>query len=64
MDKEIQAALRADQEKLEAMTGKKHTLFFEPDYDCEGCQGGDKWPVSDPVWLCPVCDTEYRDTDA
>ena len=36
----------------------------EPNYDCPGCQGGDKWPVKEPVWLCPVCDTEYFDTDA
>lgn len=38
--------------------------YHEPNYDCPGCQGGDKWPVKEPVWLCPVCDTEYRDTDA
>jgi hypothetical protein len=35
-----------------------------PPYDCPGCQGGDKWPVDEPVWRCPVCDTEYWDDDA
>lgn len=33
------------------------------DHDCPGCQGGDKWPVSEPVWLCPVCDAEYYDEE-
>ena len=34
-----------------------------PNWDCPGCMGGDKWPVSESVWRCPVCDTEYFDTD-
>jgi ribosomal protein L37AE/L43A len=34
------------------------------DQDCEGCRGGDKWPASESVWRCPVCDAEYYDTDA
>ena len=56
------AALLADQAKHEAMTGEAHQLeFIEPLYDCEGCGGGDKWPVAESVWLCPVCDTEYCD---
>ena len=36
----------------------------QPNWDCPGCQGGDKWPVSEEVWRCPVCDTEYYDCDA
>lgn len=63
-DKAMRDALRADQEKLEAQTGEDHPLFFSPDYDCPGCQGGDKWPVNESVWRCPVCDAEYYDTDA
>ena len=61
MDKAMMDALRADQAKLESMTGESHALQFihEPNWDCPGCQGGDKWPVSEPVWSCPVCDTQY-----
>jgi ribosomal protein L37AE/L43A len=64
LDKAMRDALRADQAKLEAMTGEQYPLDFEPDYDCPGCQGGEKWPVSESVWRCPVCDTEFYDTDA
>ena len=26
---------------------------------CSGCAGGDKWPVDENPWRCPVCDAEY-----
>ena len=64
MDKDMQAALRADQAKLEAMTGEKHPLIFVtegPPWACPGCAGGDKWPIAESIWRCPVCDTEYYD---
>lgn len=63
MDKAMMQALREDQAKLEAMTGESHPLEFidEPPWDCTGCAGGDKWPVNQEVWRCPVCDTEYHD---
>ena len=66
MDKAMMQALREDQAKLEAMTGESHPLVFlhEPPWDCTGCGGGDKWPISEEVWRCPVCDTEYHDHGA
>lgn len=33
----------------------------EPPWDCDGCAGGDKWPIDEEVWCCPVCDTEYHE---
>jgi len=63
MTPEMMKALRADQAKLEAITGEEHPLEFlsEPPWDCPGCAGGDKWPITESVWLCPACDTEYHD---
>lgn len=29
------------------------------DPDCPGCGGGDKWPVGEQEWRCPICYSEY-----
>ena len=35
----------------------------DPDYDCSGCGGGDKWPIGEDYFRCPVCDTEFYEED-
>jgi rubrerythrin len=39
------------------------TSFSAPNYGCPGCMGGDKWPLDEDPWTCPVCDAVYWSDD-
>jgi len=62
--KEMQDALRADAEKLSAMTGEEHTVeFFDFEEQCPNCGGDgvvymclDEIGCVDPEGGCDMCE--------
>lgn len=48
---------------LEIHIGKRILCFWEkPEPVCEHCLGqGERWPLNEPSWVCPRCDTEYHE---
>ncbi len=48
---------------LEIHIGKRIICFWtKPEPICEYClDQGERWPLSEEVWRCPRCDTEYSE---
>jgi len=48
---------------LQIHIGKRIVCFWtKPKALCPYCwNDGENWPISEDVWRCPKCDTEYQD---